>query len=300
MNIISYAGWERAYHWTNGIIELVATAEVGLRLIRFGLVGEANEFAEYPAHLGRIGGDEWRIVGGHRLWHAPEHRTRTYVPDNAPITADPLPDGGWRLTQPTEPSTGIQKEIDIYMAEDAPSVRVVHRLWNRGMWPVVMAPWALSVMASGGTAVLPLPPRGSHHDHLLPNTSLILWPYTDMGDPRWTWGEEAVLLQQVVGATRPQKIGSACTPGWLAYANRGRLFVKQFAHQPNATYPDGGSSAELFTDGEMLEVETLGPLAEVGVGAAVEHTETWQLLAGVRPFTSAAEAMQAIKASGVV
>ena len=289
MTIRPYAGWERAYHWNNGHIELVATAEVGPRIIRFALVGQANQFAEYPAHLGQRGGDQWRIVGGHRLWHAPEQKPRTYAPDNDPITAEPLPAGGWRLTQPTEPSTGIQKELDIYMAEAAPTVRIVHRLRNHGAWPVVLAPWALSVMAPGGTAVLPLPPRGSHTDHLLPNTNLVLWPYTNMADPRWTWGEEVVLLRQEPGATRPQKIGTACTRGWLAYANHGQLFVKQFTHQPEAIYPDMGCSAELFTDGDMLEVETLGPLATLEPGTAVEHTETWHLLANIPPIHTPAD-----------
>ena len=58
-------------------------------------------------------------------------------------------------------------------------VRVTHRLHNRGLWPVTLAPWALSAMAPGGTAILPLPPRGSHADNLLPVSHLVSWAYTD-------------------------------------------------------------------------------------------------------------------------
>ena len=66
---IAYGGWDECYRLSNGIVEVVATAQVGPRLIRFGFVGGANEFAEFADQLGKVGGDEWRIYGGHRLWH---------------------------------------------------------------------------------------------------------------------------------------------------------------------------------------------------------------------------------------
>ena len=37
---------------------------------------------------------------------------------------------------------------------------------------------------------------------------------------------------------------------------------------------------ELFTNADMLEVETLGPLTTLAPGAAVTHTELWTLVAG--------------------
>jgi len=49
----------------------------------------------------------------------------------------------------------------------------------------------------------------------------------------------------------------------------------------DAVYPDLGSTVELFTNGDMLEVETLGPLITLEPGAAVTHTEIWTLAAGV-------------------
>ena len=49
---------------------MIATTDVGPRIIRFGFVGEENEFKEYEDTTGQVGGDEWRIYGGHRLWHA--------------------------------------------------------------------------------------------------------------------------------------------------------------------------------------------------------------------------------------
>lgn len=284
IEVIPFGGWERCYRLANEQVELIVTAEVGPRILHFALLGEENVFAEFREMWGQTGGDQWRAYGGHRLWHAPEQLPRTYYPDNHPVTMS-AHDGFVRFTQPLEETTGIQKEIDIYL-EDRAAVQVVHRLTNRGMWPVQLAPWALSVMAAGGTAVLPLPPRGSHPENLLPTTSLAIWPYTDMQDARWTWGEKYLLLRQDTAATKPQKIGLACLPGWVAYWRNGYLFTVQFAHIAGASYPDLGSSAEVFTDSSMLEVETLGPLTELAPGTAVEHVEKWQLHSNVPALTN--------------
>jgi len=273
---INYQGWSNCYRLANNLVQLVATTDVGPRIIRFGFAGGGNEFAEFPESLGQTGGETWRVYGGHRLWHAPEAVPRTYYPDNQAIALAEH-DGFIRLIQPTETTTGIQKEMDIRLAPDAARVVVTHRLYNRNPWQVELAPWALSVMRPGGTAVIPLPPRGVHPQDLLPTSSIILWPYSHMSDPRWTWGRQYVLLRHDAGRPQPQKAGVRASDGWIAYANEGHLFVKTFAYVAGADYPDLGSSVEMFTNAEMIEIETLGPLTPLEPGTAVTHTETWHL-----------------------
>jgi hypothetical protein len=273
-----YAGWANCHKLANGRIELIITGDVGPRLIRFGFVGGENMLFEDPAGVGRTGGDEWRLYGGHRLWHAPEHPVRTYLPDNAPVQVEDYV-GGARVTQPVEAANGIHKQIDIVMDENAAHVQLTHRLINTGPWPVMLSAWALSVMAGGGTAIIPLPPRGEHPRDLLPTTQLAIWPYTDMADPRWTWGTRHILLRQRDAA--PQKVGLSVPDGWVGYANFGNLFVKRFQPITDAIYPDLNSSVEVFTNNAMLEVETLSPLTQLAPGAAVEHVEHWHLFEGV-------------------
>jgi hypothetical protein len=143
---INFHGWQNSYRLSNGKIELVVTTDVGPRVIFFGVAGGVNEFAEYADQLGKTGGDEWRIYGGHRLWHAPEKMPRTYYPDNSPVK---LEEHGKliRVIQPTEPTTGIQKEMDFEMSDDKAMVKITHRLINHNLWEVELAIWALSVMA---------------------------------------------------------------------------------------------------------------------------------------------------------
>ncbi|MFQ5613882.1 MAG: hypothetical protein ACE5H9_17310 [Anaerolineae bacterium] len=280
MERINYKGWPNCYRLSNGLVDVVVTTDVGPRVTRFGFVGQENEFKEYEEMVGKIGGDEWRIYGGHRLWHAPEDITRTYFPDNGPVTLKEHNEF-IRLIQPPEATTGIQKEIDLRLAVDTACVTVTHRLRNVNLWPVELAPWALSVMAENGKAIIPLPPRGSHPDNLRPYGTLTLWAYTNLADRRWTWGNQYVLLQQSPQMTEPQKIGLPVPAGWVAYARHNHLFVKKFNHIQEATYPDYGCSVEVFTDGDMLEVETLGPLVSLQPQAIVEHTERWFLFDGV-------------------
>jgi hypothetical protein len=276
---IAYQGWPNCCLVSNGVVELIITTDVGPRLIRFGFPG-GNELAEFPEDLGRTGGDAFLLYGGHRLWHAPESPERTYYPDNASVTLEPMTDGA-RVIQPTESTTGIQKELEISLSPNDPHVRVLHRLRNHNLWAVELSAWALTAMAPGGTAVIPLPPRGPHPEHLLPSSSLAVWPYTDLSDPRLTWGRRYIQLRQEPNRPSPLKIGSSVPDGWTAYVRNDHLFVKSFQHVSGARYPDFGSSCEVFTDARMLELETLSPLARVEPGGRVEHVERWFLWRGV-------------------
>ncbi len=272
---VAYQGWSDCYRLSNDLVELIITTDVGPRLIRFGFIGD-NELAEFPAHLGQTGGNEFRLYGGHRLWHAPESRGRTYYPDNFPVTLEQKTESV-RVIQPTETTTGIQKEMEIFLSPGDAHVRILHRLRNHNLWAVDLSVWALTAMAPGGTGIIPLPPRGKHPEDLLPSSTFTVWPYTDFSDPRWTWGRKYVLLHQDPDRPTAQKIGASVPDGWAAYARNGHLLIKTSQYIPGATYPDFGSSFEAFADGEMLELESLGPLTRVEPGRMLEHTECWFL-----------------------
>lgn len=277
---VNYKGWPNCYRISNGVIDLIVTTDVGPRIIRFGFVGDENEFKEFENMLGRTGDKEWLPYGGHRLWHAPEDPIRTYYPDNKPVKIE-IKENFVRLTQQIEETTGIQKEIDIYMTENKAEVKIVHRLINRNLWTVELAPWALSVMAPGGKAIFPLPPRGTHPENLLPTSLISIWAYTDMSDPRWYWGKKYVMLKQDVNSKTPQKAGFMNPDGWAAYVRNGHLFVKTFDFIPSAKYPDFGCNSETWTNSEILEVESLGPLVNLEPGKSVEHVEKWYLFKNV-------------------
>jgi len=276
MEKIAYNGWPECLRFENLLVDLVVTTDVGPRIIRYGYLGEENELNEISEDQGKTGGNQWRLYGGHRLWHAPESHVRTYGPDNEPVEWQDHGDFV-RLIQPLERNTGIRKELDIRLSPVDTHVRIVHRLHNTNLWDVHLAPWALTVMASGGTAIIPMPPRGAHPAQINPVNSLTLWPYTDLSDPRWIWGRQYVMLRHDPMVKVPQKIGARVPSSWLAYARRGHLFIKKFAYDPDAEYPDLGSTVEVFANDVFLELETLGPLQVIRPGSAIEHVEDWYL-----------------------
>jgi len=270
----NYAGWPNCVRLSNGQIELIITTDVGPRVIRYGFIGGQNLFHEAAEDAGKTGGDQWRSYGGHRLWHAPEAAPRTYAPDNGPVQF------AWdghtlKLTQPKEDLTGIAKQMEITLDSSQNRVKVLHRLTNQNHWDVELAPWCLTVMAPGGRAIFPQEPYKPHPDYLLPARPLVLWHYTDMADPRWTWGKKYFQLRQDPKAATKQKVGILNTLGWAAYTLNNELFLKRFPFDRKATYPDFNCNNETYTDPNILEVETLGPMTRLAPQAAVEHVEQW-------------------------
>jgi hypothetical protein len=273
---VEYKGWKNNLRLSNGQVELIATLDVGPRIIRYGFVDGENVLKEYADQLGKSGEADWQIRGGHRLWHAPEAKPRTYFPDNDPVESKELASGAVRLTAPAEKPYGVQKEIDIKLDAAGAKVTLTHRIKNIGSWPVELAPWALTVMAPGGVEIIPLPKKIPHEESLLPNQAIILWSYTDLKDPRYSFGTKYITLRHDAKG-KATKIGLWHSEGWVGYVRNGVLFVKRFGQKPGAHYPDNGCNFETFTNEDMLEVESLGPMTTVQPGAAVEHVEMWEL-----------------------
>lgn len=268
-------------------LELVVTTDRGPRVVSFRTAGAEGEnlFIEFPEDAPREHG--LALLGGHRLWHAPESIPRTYQPDDLPLSVRPLP-SGVALRQPVEALTGLEKGLRIEGVGPA-TIRVTHTLKNCGAWAVETAPWALTMLRPGGYAVLPLPPKGSHAaGDLLPGGALIPWTYTDLSLPLWEFHRDFIGID-VRRAKTAQKLGLTAYPGWSAYWLDGQVFVKHARRIAGAVYPDLGSSFEVFTNGAVIELETLGPLTSLEPGRTATHVEHWTILADVpRPDSPAA------------
>jgi hypothetical protein len=278
---IEYRGWQNCYRVSNGEAELIVTADVGPRVIRFGFVGGQNLFKEFSEQLGKAGEDTFRLRGGDRVWKAPEDPVATWAPDNQPVEISITPDG-LVARAPAEPSTRLQKEIQIKMAGSGTEVTVIHRLTNRSLFPLNYSVWALTMMAPGGVAVSGFPPRGRHPLNLEATNPLVMWAYTNLSDKRWVFTQRYLALKQDPNNAEAQKIGLFNADTWGAYLLNGEVFLKRTQANPDETYPDFGSSFETFTNNDFLELETLGPLKRVLPGKSAELVERWSLHRGIR------------------
>ena len=279
---VAYGGWANCYRISNGEVELVLTSDVGPRVMRFGFVGGQNFFREFEGQMGTSGETVWVPRGGHRVWIAPEDPVKSYAPENGPVAVR-IAGGVIEATQPVEPLTGIEKKLTLRLAETGTAVEVVHALRNASSEAVELAPWALSMMARGGHGIHGFPPRGTHPEMLAPTNPLVMWAFTDLGDSRWRLSKKYMVLRQEPDNAAPQKLGTWNAKTWGAYLLNGELFVKRYqaTARPGA-YPDFGCCYETFTNADILELETLGPLARLAPGESATHTEHWSLHRGVR------------------
>ena len=259
---------------SNGTVEFYVTVDIGPRIIRYGFVNGNNVFCENNRETKKVPAGEWKIRGGHRLWHSPEADPRTYIPDNDKVEFQKL-DNGIVVSNKIEPWVQIKKEMEITIDKDKNNIKVVHKLTNKNAWTIEAAAWALSVMASGGKQVL----RQAHSDTgLLPNRMVSLWPYSKMNDKRVYWGDKYITLCQDVNAASPFKLGIPNENGWAAYFNKGILFIKRFGYMVNAKYPDYGASYETYTNNFMMEMESLSPLYSIKPDETITHVENLELV----------------------
>jgi hypothetical protein len=259
----------------NGPLRLEYLAAAGPRLVGLSYHGSPNLLADMFDLTTDTPLGKYSFLGGHRLWISPESITKTYIPDQAGLEVEQLPDGV-KLTGLSEPVSGVCKSLLVRLEGNRPAIRITHIIVNDNPSPIMLAPWALTMLIQGGTAILPQPAGNSDPDGLLPNRLLELWPYTRIHDPRLVLRDDFILLH-AAPSLPPVKLGYASSAGWLAYWREGLLFRKSFDLRPGAAYPDGGCNAETYCGDRFIELETLGPLVTLAPGQLVEHTETWEL-----------------------
>lgn len=252
----------------------------GPRIVRLELnASSENLFAELPNEVIETTQGVFHARGGHRLWHAPEDNPRSYIPDDRPIAIEAAENRA-SLTQPVEVDTGIEKRIEIELVDDAPVVLVRHTLINRGMWPVELAAWAITQLPPGGLIILPEPSEPSDRSGVLPNRHLALWPYTRWNDPRFQPVDGFVCLTADPTPTAI-KVGLLNHSGWVAYYRAGVFFRKFFDPQVDRAHPDFNCNVESYSKETFVELETIGALERLEPGQSTQHTERWEITAGL-------------------
>lgn len=276
LSVGTFENVEKCLLISNGETELAVTTEFGPRVLRYGFTGKTNVFKVFSEQLKNIEKDVWKSYGGHRLWHAPEIFPRTYYPDNEKVE--------WQWDKGTlilnclpEKNNNIGKQILITLADKGSSVTVEHRLVNLGVWPIKISAWCLSVMAAGGTAVVPQEEYKPHPDCLVPARPLVLWHFTKMNDHRSTWGEKYIQLREDSADKTKQKFGVRNTKGWAAYVMSDVVFMKKMPFFKDAEYTDMGCNQEFYTEAGFLEMESLSPYTELAPQGSLVHTEKWLL-----------------------
>ena len=279
LETLSYMGLPNCIKLSNGTVDVIASTEVGPRILFYGPTGAGNVLAHFPEAAKETALGTWKPYGGHRLWVWPEVLPATYAPDNDPIEHMAEGDLGLLLRQPVD-KAGMQKEIRISMALEGTTVRLEQTVTSHNLWPVDIAAWAISVVEPG-TSIVPRVPFQTHDDYLPVTQPVALCAFTDLQDPRFTLGLKYLLLRGDPSRPNSQKLGLRNKQNWCAHLVNNLLFVKRFTHDERAEYPDYGVNTEVYTEGRYQELELLGPHRVVAPGESLTLTEEWDLFTEV-------------------
>ncbi|MFI5258093.1 MAG: hypothetical protein ACHQ01_00565 [Candidatus Limnocylindrales bacterium] len=273
-------------------VDVLATG--GPRIVGFGLSGRDNFLVETPQISWDAGYGTYDLLGGHRLWFAPE-TSLCSVPDATGLTLTAIPDAAApavRLVGPVEGPTGLRRTMEIRLDADSAAVTVHHVIANEGSGEIELAPWGITQLRLGGVAVVPMAPEAKEHA-LQPNQVVALWPYAFWSDDRLHIGDRTLTV-----AGRPAKafkVGCLDTSGVAAYLRDGLLFVLRFDPAVGAARADFGCNVEVYVDESAIELESLGPLECLGPGEATAHDESWELRE-VEPGIDAAGVLDLLQA----
>jgi len=270
-----FGGFNTKLRSLNNVLVGIAT-DIGPRILYLASSRrpEFNLFGVLPEAGVQTPEGFWRIYGGHRLWSSPEAKPRSYSMDDKPVKIEASEDCVTIHGNP-EAQNSIQKKLTIKPFSEN-SIQVIHTIGNIGRWPIRLGCWALSVMRQNGFAIIPLKSSRVNEEGLLPDRRLSLWPYTALSDKRLMLTDEFIFVKQNPKIEKPLKIGTMANPTWTAYWVDGMAFMKQFS-QKEGEFPDFGCSVEVYTNANMLELETLGPLKTVNPSERIQHTETWKI-----------------------
>lgn len=270
-------GWQNCYKLTDGKLELVATADVGPRIIFFGEIGGKNLLSINGSQAGRSGDQEWLVYGGHRVWAAPEDPYFSYLPDNSSVRVSVNEMLGEITLTCTANETNLQKTMILRVATGGGFV-IRDVITNCGPSPIRTASWGITAFIPGGTAMLATK-EDLPENRLQAHFSLNLWPYTDLSDPCFDFTNDLILIYQQF-CKAPQKIGAWMKAPCLSYLLGNHLVVMRSntCSLSSELFPDRGSNIEIYVNPDLLELEFLSPWKVIGPGESVWHEQSLELL----------------------
>ena len=269
-----YKNYGKCLCLDNGKIKLIATIDVGPRIVFFGFSdGDNVLFEDVDRNFYEInnGYGVWYAYGGHRLWCAPEVMPETYLPDNSKVEA--IFDKGTLTLTPAKTKFDKQFELVIKM-DDENSVTIENKITNCSDKPSKFAPWSITGLATGGTEIIPL---CREDKGFLPNRTMALWSYSNIKDERFILTDKYALLRQDPKEKKAFKVGFNVTGKQIVYVNGRKIFRLSFDDYKLTDYPDFCCNFETYTNDLFLECELLGELRDYQPGETASVKEKWEL-----------------------
>jgi hypothetical protein len=229
---------------------------------------------------------DWHNYGGYKAWVAPQDLWG-WPPDpfldfgkaNVEVLQEPKGLPVLRLTGCPSLKTGILFVKEISMSPSG-EVTVRQKMYNIGGKPVSYSIWGVTQVKTPCFVVFPVKNRSKFPEKI----SYIM---AESRNSRQFDVKDGLCITRYAGELG--KIGADSDGPWMIWFSDDIAYVKLFDPMDElATYPDGGCSVEVFTSEAKLgyvEMEILGPIAELDPGESTELTERWRIFKLSQPVT---------------
>jgi len=277
-----YNGWTNAATLSNGKIEAVVVPEIG-RLIQIRFAGSTNGVFWESARLrGQAAGpSNYRgdaSFGGDKAWPAPQSDWN-WPPvvgfDCAAYTSS-ISGGAVTITGPVDATFGIQVTRTVELVPDQPVVKVkttYKRLAETKMLAKPVGIWIDTQVKDPVRVFAPKPAKSE-----FTNSYSIL---QGRGVPP-DFQDASGLISFTRDKAASHKLGfDGGALVWVGEDASMRMDAPRVAGLALTNYPDGGCSTEIYTpagpSAAYIEMEVLGPVANLPVGASIDFTCSYTL-----------------------
>lgn len=290
---VPYHAWNEALVLSNEKVEAILVPEVG-RVMQFRFAGEEDgPFWENRALDGKAPNSqssEWINFGGDKTWPAPQAdwekiTGRGWPPpqafDSLSVAADIAGDAVI-FTSKVDPNYGIQTVRKIRLTgETTMEIETTYKKIQGS--PVPVGIWVITQLKNPEQMFMPVP-RDSTFPAGYNKQSEILPAELHFKDG---------LVTCTRSSKNSTKIGSDA--GRLIWADQKHLIEIVAPREKSGTFPDHGSSAEIYTNpdpNQYVEFELLGPLATLTNGDSISRKQSYTLFKrDQRPLASQVEAL---------
>lgn len=276
---ISYHAWPECFRLFNGRVEAVVVPAIS-RVMRFGIVGEPEEaFWQNRVLDGQQSSTdtkEWFNFGGDKCWPAPQsewpERTGRAWPPPTAFDAQPavvtLINRGVVLTSAIDPHYGIQMLRTVELDPIRPVMRIATEFRKLQGPAVTVAIWTITQLGDPEQILLWRPASSRFTRGYLPLLEAEPAELNCRGR----------LLSMERHPSLFTKIGAdAASMAWVGK----RSVLRIDAQTGPGVYPDGGCLTEVYTNPDPLkyvELETMGPLENVGAGERIGRTTLYTVM----------------------
>lgn len=277
--VVSFYGYDDCIRLSNATTRVTLCPAAGGRVLEYSLQG--TNVLYLPA------GDEgWKPTSESR--RGPMNAGRFDIgPEKVVQRGLVLWQGVWKgevtgsraakMTSQFDPTSGVRLVRQFQLDHQSSRLRCTQTIINESDRPVNLCHWSRTFAVGGGVAVVPRSPRGRFP------VGYVMYAGGNQIQLRPSDANIQVSDKAVVITAAPQfpKLGFDSHAGWLAYlAPTDQLFIKRYPTFPDRAYNEaaGLTLSVWYPQGEMVELEPIGPAEQLEPGDQASFSEEWWLV----------------------